>query len=130
MNQLMFNKYMMREMRKKSYLKKGATKGINIDFTLLWPGQIYIFVNVNMLLEFTAEGQVLPTRLDILPYTLSPFSNHSPNKDEFAVEMCRVVLIMQVFFSIICDMRKLTCKQVCSVGFVKTFGMDIVLIGL
>ena len=38
------------------YIKAGATKAIDIDFTILWPGETYVFVNVNMLIEFTGIG--------------------------------------------------------------------------
>ena len=56
-----------------NYIKIGATKAIDIDFTYLFPRK-GIFVNVNMLLEFTMQGQVIPTRFDVMPYKLSPFN--------------------------------------------------------
>ena len=70
----------------------------------------------------------MPTRLDILPYTLSPFSPDNPKKLDLAIEIVRIILIMQVFVSVVCDLRTLNCQEIFSAKGLLTFGMDILLL--
>jgi len=60
-------------MEDQNYIKKGSTKMINIDFSLSYPSTSY-FISVNMMIEFTNQGEVIPTRIDILPLKLSAFA--------------------------------------------------------
>jgi hypothetical protein len=53
----------------------GKTKAINIEFSILYPSTPY-FIDIDMLIEFTIQGQAISTRFDIVPYILSPFSTH------------------------------------------------------
>ena len=62
-------------MRDHDYIQIGETKAINIDFTYMFPHK-GIFININMLLEFTLHGYVIPTRFDVQPYKLSPYNGH------------------------------------------------------
>lgn len=61
------------EMERFEYIKIGQTKAVDIDINLAVPSTNY-FVSINMLFEFTPLGQIIPTRLDALPYKLSPFA--------------------------------------------------------
>ena len=69
-----FNEFLqeIKEM-KKTFIRYGATKAVDIDFSLSFPDTGY-FVGVNILFEFSTSGQVIPTRMDILPYRISAFS--------------------------------------------------------
>lgn len=58
------------------YIEYGPTKAINIDYSLSFPATGY-FISVNMLFEFSAQGQIIPTRLDVSPYKLSGFADHN-----------------------------------------------------
>jgi len=40
-------------MHENGYVKIGATKAINIDYSLLYPASSY-FINVNMMIEFSS----------------------------------------------------------------------------
>lgn len=48
---------------------------VDIDINLAIPATNY-FVSINMLFEFTPLGQIIPTRIDTLPYKLSPFATY------------------------------------------------------
>lgn len=60
-------------MKKEDFIKIGETKALIIDFNKLYPSS-GLFVTTLMLLEFTHSNQVIPTRLDVLPFKMSPFS--------------------------------------------------------
>lgn len=47
---------------------------VDIDFVIMIPSSGY-FVAINMLVEFSNAGQVIPTRLDSMPYKLGPFAS-------------------------------------------------------
>ena len=63
-----FNKATFREeldrLHKSDYIRIGETKAVNIDYSVLFPST-GIFINVNLLVEFTHLGQLLPTRFDV-----------------------------------------------------------------
>jgi|TARA_B110000285_G_scaffold141549_1_gene158336 hypothetical protein len=65
---------MLTEMKYNKYIDYGPTKAIDIDYSLVFPSTGY-FVSVNMLFEFSAQGQIIPTRLDASPYKLSGFAD-------------------------------------------------------
>ena len=67
--------------------------------TLLYPSSPY-FVNANFLLEFTNSGLVIPTRCDITPYMLSPFSTffHYPTQ---AIDAIKFVLLIYTFYIVL-----------------------------
>jgi hypothetical protein len=37
----------------------------------------HLFVTTMMLMEFTSTGQVIPTRLDVIPFKMSPLATSS-----------------------------------------------------
>lgn len=92
-------------MEEQNYYKIGQTKAISIDFTYLYP-RTGTFVNVNMLLEFSLLGQVIPTRFDILPYRLSPFNSYSNADSQFIVDAIKAVLCLYNFWAIMVDLMK------------------------
>ena len=49
---------------------------LDVDFALYFPSSGY-FVSVNLMMEFTNAGQIVPTRLDVLPYKLGPFASYN-----------------------------------------------------
>lgn len=63
----------LKHLREMDYLSIGETKAVNIDFSVMYPSTA-IFINVNLLVEFTHLGQLLPTRFDIAYYQLSSFT--------------------------------------------------------
>lgn len=115
-------------MRELDYIKAGATKAINIDFTMLWPGETYVFVNVNILLEISQQGQVIPSKLGILPYTMSPFSSDNPDKGDTWIAVMRIILLMQTLTSVISDLRKVECAELFTLDSLFNFGMDLALL--
>jgi hypothetical protein len=61
-------------MNDEGFISVGKTKMIDVDFSVAVPSSNY-FVSVNCLMELTVMGQIIPTRLDALPYKLSPFAD-------------------------------------------------------
>lgn len=92
-------------MRQHNYIKIGQTKAIDIDFTYLFP-RIGLFVNVNMLLEFTLQGQVIPTRFDVLPYKLSPFYRHNDIQAQIIIDIFKAFLVLYIIWTIMTDLAK------------------------
>jgi hypothetical protein len=60
-------------MEREGFISIGETKMVDIDFTVVIPSSGY-YATINILTEFSQNGQVIPTRIDILPYKLSPFT--------------------------------------------------------
>lgn len=79
-------------MQHDKYILQMATKMVNIDFSLLYPSTEF-FVNVNMLIEFTNKGQVIPTRMDIQPYKMSSFSDFG-DVHLGEIDVIRIMLII------------------------------------
>jgi len=76
---------------------------VDIDFSLSIPSTSY-FVAVNMLIEFSPTGQVVPTRIDVLPYKLSPFSDFKEDNTstidalKFLLVLYTTYIVMQNFW--------------------------------
>ena len=51
-----FMQYIIDYMRQYEYIEKGSTRALTIDFTMMWPGEPYVYVNTFMLFEFSAQG--------------------------------------------------------------------------
>ena len=83
-------------MRKGDYIKIGSTQMVDIDFTLSYPSTAY-FVSVNMLLEFTSMGQVIPTRIDIMPYKLSGFSPYG-DANSHTIDIFKLILVFYTLY--------------------------------
>mmetsp|Transcript_8766 Transcript_8766/g.14874 ORF Transcript_8766/g.14874 Transcript_8766/m.14874 type:complete len:148 (+) Transcript_8766:353-796(+) len=83
-------------MRAEKYIELGKTKMVDIDFSLSFPATSY-FLSVNLLVEFTSQGQVVPTRIDCLPYKLSAFATH--NKDPTGtIDLLKFCLVIYTAF--------------------------------
>ena len=54
-----------------------------------------------MLVEITNQGLFLPTRMDIIPYILSPFSTHIkyPNQSTDALKIILLIYWLYVLFA-------------------------------
>lgn len=66
-------------MRSLGYLTE-ETKAINIDFSVITASADYALTNANLLIEFAnAGGLAMPTRLDVIPYKFSPYSQQDPS---------------------------------------------------
>lgn len=48
---------------------------VDIDFAILYPATSY-YLAVNMLVEFDQAGQVIPTRIDCLPYKIGAMADY------------------------------------------------------
>ena len=89
----------------KKYIKIGPTKIVDIDFSLSFPTSSY-FVAVNMLLEFTPQGQVVPTRIDILPYKFGAFAKYNIDPTgtidifKFMLVIYTVTIVVQNFMAL------------------------------
>jgi hypothetical protein len=95
----------IKEMRHNKYIKIGPTKIVDIDFSLIFPTSSY-FVAVNMLLEFTPQGQVVPTRIDILPYKFGAFAKYNIDPTgtidifKFMLVIYTVTIVVQNFMAL------------------------------
>ena len=92
-------------MQKHEYVKRGETKAVNIDFTFMFPSTAY-FVNVNMLIEFTLLGQVIPTRFDVNPYRLSTFNKQFDNESTRVIDFFKFLLVLYTIWAVLTDLAK------------------------
>ena len=76
----------------KGFLLKGETKILDIDFSIAIPASSY-YASVNMLIEFTPFGQVIPTRIEVLPYKLSPFASFKEDLSSF-YDQVKILLVL------------------------------------
>lgn len=90
-------------MKDDSYIKIGSTKMVDIDFTLSYPSTAY-FVSVNMVIEFTSMGQVIPTRIDILPYKLSGFSDFG-NTTSHTIDILKILLVVYTLYAVLTNFQ-------------------------
>jgi len=89
----------IKKMEDEGYIKPGATKMVNIDFSFVYPSSGF-FVSVNMLVEFTPNGQVIPTRMDVLPYRLSAFASF--NKDATGtIDVLKILLVLYTCYVVL-----------------------------
>lgn len=84
-------------MKQNDYIEMGKTKMVNIQYNLSFPHLTY-FICVNMMVEFTSMGQVIPTRLDVLPYKFSPFASFK----EDATSSIDIMKFLLVLYTIYC----------------------------
>ena len=83
-------------MNKYGFIKTGQTKMVDVDVNLSVPSSNY-FISINMLFEFTPLGQIIPTRIDTLPYKLSPFTTFK----EDSTSVLDVIKFVLNFYNII-----------------------------
>ena len=109
MTRALYREYMIDSMMQYDYIQEGETKAVDVDFTMMWPGsgETYIYVNVNLLIEFSVDGQVIPTRFDLRPIKLSPFSPQNPDHSLLVLEVFRIILVLQVVVSLMMELRKM-----------------------
>lgn len=65
----------IKKMIDEEYVKLGETKAVMINYNVLYL-TTDIYVSVHMLVEFATNGQVIPTRFDVLPFRLNAFASH------------------------------------------------------
>ena len=70
------------------------TQAIDIDFTILMSGSEYVFVNCNILFEFSRNGLVTDTRMDVHPLKYSTLSHHSADPSELSTEVFRMIFFL------------------------------------
>jgi hypothetical protein len=99
---------------------------IDIDFTMMFPVS-RIFVNVNLMFEFTQIGQVLPSRIDILPYKMSSFATH--NKDiNSTIDVLKFILVIFTFISLLTTFQGYSMAKIFSFGSVYENFVDLMII--
>ena len=59
-----------------------------------------MYMSVNMLIEFTTTGQVIPTRFDVLPYKLSPFATYKEDNTS-SIDLQKFMLVLYTFFIVV-----------------------------
>ena len=71
---------------------------LTIEFAMSFPSTGY-FVSCMMMIEFTTIGQVIPTRMDVMPYKLGPFAEfqRDPNK---TIDPLKFVLVLYTFYCV------------------------------
>lgn len=116
------------EMRK-SFIEPGATKSIDIDFSLCFPDTGY-FVGVNILIELSSSGQIIPTRMDILPYRMSAFSPYCEDINKY-IDTLKVMLVVYTIQCVVGNfMKSKTCERACSFVNMSENAIDIMVIFL
>lgn len=86
-------------MMQNNYIVLGKTKMVDMDFSVLYPSTSY-FVNVNMLVEFSTMGQVIPTRIDVLPYKLSAFAEFNPDATK-TIDVLKMLLVLYTCYAVL-----------------------------
>ena len=71
---------------------------VDVDFTMAIPASAY-YVAVNMLFEFNPYGQVIPTRIDILPYKLSPFAEYKEDQTA-TIDFLKFMLVIYTAYAV------------------------------
>jgi len=95
-------------MKESNYIETGKTKMVDIDYTIMIPHLAY-FLSVNMMFEFTSMGQVIPTRIDVMPYKLSPFTKYKEDATSF-VDGLKFLLVLYTFYAVV-DRYKTYARQ-------------------
>lgn len=113
----------------KHFIAYGATKAIDIDFSLCFPDTGY-YVGVNILFEFTTSGQIIPTRMDILPYMMSAFSPYCRDVNVY-YDTLKIMLVIYTIQCVVSNyMKSRTCKKACTfINFSENF-IDMMVIFL
>merc|ERR1719460_2900934 len=98
---------------RKHFIEYGATKAIDIDFSLCFPDTGF-FVGVNILFEFSTSGQIIPTRMDILPYRISAFSPYCADINQI-IDTLKIMLVVYTIQVVVANfMKSKTCAKACS----------------
>lgn len=101
---------------------------IDIDFNFLYPSTEY-FVSVNMMFEFTSSGQVIPTRIDVLPYKLNSFATHG-NPHAGNIDILKFILVLYTFYCVFLNYQSYSLSKVLSIGAILENGLDLTIIFL
>jgi len=82
-----------------------------------------------MLIEFTIQDQALPTRFDIVPYILSPFSTHIkyPTQGIFAMKF---ILMLYVILTVYLRIKRMTWAEILTERVINSNLKDIAVIAL
>lgn len=52
-----------------------------------------------MMVEFTSMGQVIPTRIDVLPYKFSPFASFKEDATS-SIDIMKFLLVLYTFYCV------------------------------
>jgi hypothetical protein len=99
-------------MKREQYIKLGATKMVDIDFSFVYPSSGF-FVSVNMLVEFTPNGQVIPTRMDVLPYRLSAFADYNEEVTG-TIDVMKILLVLYTCYAVLLNYQSYSMKKIFS----------------
>lgn len=85
-------------MKDNGYIEFGKTKMVSIQYNVSFPHLTY-FIAVNMMVEFTSMGQVIPTRIDVLPYKFSPFATYKEDATS-TIDILKFMLVLYTFWAV------------------------------
>lgn len=119
----------LKNLKDNEYIRIGETKALDIDYSVLYP-QTSLFINVNMLIEFTHLGQLIPTRFDVAFYKLSSFSKYARSNQKIT-DLFRLILVLYQIYTVIINVSKYkNMSQVCSWKFIEDNYCDLMIIFL
>jgi len=111
-------------MHDEGFIDIGSTKMVNIDFSMSFPQTGY-FIGVNVLFEFTSTGEVVPTKLEILPYKISSFSPFNSDGN-FYIDSLKFLLVIYTAYCIHSNFKR--SKKACTfINFSENF-VDILIV--
>ena len=106
----------------------GQTKIVDIDFAMLYPAA-GIFVSTNMLFEFTDKGQIIPTRIDIMPLKLASFATY--NTTSLAqLDLMKFLLVIFTIYSVLVNFQSYTMSKILSFDSIAENFTDLMIIFL
>jgi hypothetical protein len=71
---------------------------IDIGFNVLFPSDAY-YVSVNLLVEISSMGQVIPTRLDVLPYKMGAYARYKEDNTG-VIDGLKFVLVIYTCYAV------------------------------
>lgn len=111
------------DLKSQKYIEPGASRALNIDFTLLYPSSRY-FINVELLIEFTRFGDVITTRQDIAPYLISPFSKNITTPMQY-VTAIKLILLFYTIIKVVAQVRKIPLAQIFTYRVISKFSLEL-----
>ena len=106
----------------------GATKMVDIDFSILYPSSSF-FVSVNMLVEFSSKGQVVPTRIDIMPYKLSAFATYN-TEPTATIDSLKMLLVIYTCYAVLVNCQSYSMQKLFSTSAIWDNLTDLMIIFL
>jgi hypothetical protein len=116
------------QMQRESYLVNGQTKIVDIDFAMMFP-QTGIFVTTNMLFEFTDKGQIIPTRIDIMPLKLASFATYNTTPTA-QIDLMKFLLVLYTIYSVLVNFQSYSMSKILSFASIAENFTDLMIIFL